>query len=182
LPYVSSLPSDATPLLVYKKYPHIYEHWSKMSEAIMNGPSPFSQAERELLFSYAAGVAGCEFVCIAHSEVAYARGIERGLVEALLEDARRARVDARLRPVLELVRMLMLQPSGVAQSDVDAVFAAGWNEQALNDAVAIAGRAAYMQRIVGAYGLVPMSREEAAQHAHKRVRLGYVNVVNGGKT
>src|ERR1700752_1397628 len=99
MPFVKSLSDDATPLAIYRKYAEIYEPWSVMSEALMNGPSPFTKAERELLFSYAAGVAGCEFVYVAHSEVPYARGIERDSLDKLLGDLNGARVDERLKPV-----------------------------------------------------------------------------------
>ena len=84
--FFKSLPPDAGPAAVFTKYPDIYSLWSKMSQALMNGPSPLTQAERELLFAYAAGTAGCKFVYVAHSEVAYAWGVERGLLEKLLEN------------------------------------------------------------------------------------------------
>jgi AhpD family alkylhydroperoxidase len=64
----------------------------------MNGPSPLSRPERELIFAYAAGTAGCQFVYVAHAAVAYAWGVEAGLVEALLEDIDAAPVEARLKP------------------------------------------------------------------------------------
>ncbi|MEJ8850786.1 hypothetical protein [Variovorax rhizosphaerae] len=148
-----------------------------MSEVLMNGASPFSQAERELLFAYAAGVAGCEFVFIAHAEVAYARGIERGVLEQLLRDPENASVEARLKPVLSLVRKLSVTPSDVCQFDVDSVVSAGWDEHASHDAISIAGRAAFMHRIATGFGLVPLSREMAAKHAVRRIEKGYVNVV-----
>ncbi|WP_250495132.1 carboxymuconolactone decarboxylase family protein [Caballeronia sp. GAWG1-1] len=177
MPFVSYLADNATPLAVYEKYPAIYRPWSDMSEALMNGDSQFSQAERELLFSYAAGATGCEFVCIAHSEVAYARGVERGTVEVLLRDPQQANVDDRLRPVLALVQKLAAHPADVTQADVDAVFAAGWGEDALHSAIAIAGRAAFMHRVVAGFGLVSMGREVAAQNAERRVKQGYVKLV-----
>ena len=181
MPFVKSLPDNATPLTVYQGHPEVYGPWSKMSEALMNGASPFSQAERELLFAFAAGVAGSDFVCIAHSEVAYARGVKRGIVEALIEDASSAGVDDQWRPVLDLVRKLMLRPCEVSQSDVDAVFQAGWDELALNHAISIAGRAAFMHRLVAGYGFTPLSREAAAKHAERRIKKGYVNVVPDGR-
>jgi len=177
MPFVESLPEGATPLAIYRTHPHIYGPWSDMSEALMNGPSPFTKAERELLFSYAAGVAGCDFVCIAHTEVAYAHGVTPGTVEALLADPATAQVDDRLRPALALLRKLMLAPASVAQEDVRQLMDAGWDETALNHVTAIAGRAAFMQRIVSAYGLTPMSREDAARHAGKRIQLGYVDIM-----
>lgn len=182
MPFIDSLPQGSSPLQVYRTYPELYGPWSDMSEALMNGPSPFDQAQRELLFSYAAGVAGCDLVCIAHSEVAYARGVPRGTVEALIADPVNAQVIEQLRPAILLLRKLMLLPHSVEQSDVTALMAAGWNEQALNHVIAIAGRAAFMQRMVAGYGLVPLSRDQAAAHAHKRIQMGYADLMRKTST
>jgi uncharacterized peroxidase-related enzyme len=174
--FFKSLPRDAGPASVFVKYPGIYRLWSQMSQALMNGPSPLSQAERELIFAYAAGVAGCKFVYVAHSAVAYAWGVEKGVLERLLEDPDSAPVDARLKPLLAFVRKLMLTPGAMSQADADAVFEAGWDEQALHDAIAVTARAAFMQRIAEGHGFTPMTPEAAASSARRRVELGYVNL------
>ena len=176
MPFFKSHPADAGPANVFTAYPEIYGLWSKMSEALMNGPSPLTPAERELILAYAAGVAGCRFVCVAHSEVAYARGIPPGLVERLLEDPDKAPVEPRLKPLLAFVRRLAATPGEMTQADADAVFAAGWSEHALHDAIAVTARAAFMQRIVEGHGFVPMSRELAAKRARQRLEHGYVNL------
>ena len=174
--FFKSLPDDAGPASVFVKYPGIYRLWSQMSQALMNGPSPLSQAERELVFAYAAGVAGCRFVHVAHSAVARAWGVADGVLERLLEDLDSAPVDARLKPLLAFVRKLMLTPGEMSQADADAVFEVGWDEQALHDAIAVTARAAFMQRIAEGHGFTPMTREVAAEHARRRVELGYVNL------
>lgn len=176
MPFLASLPENAGPPAIYTQYPDIYGPWSQMSQALMNGPSPLTQGERELILAYATGLAGCEFVFVAHSEVAYAWGIERGLVEQLLENLDAAPVDARLKALLAFVRKLTLTPGEMSKADVDGVLNAGWDEHGLHDAVAVTARAALMHRLVAAYGFTPMSRELAAKHAAKRVELGYVNL------
>ena len=176
MPYLRSLPDDAGPPQIFALYPEIYGPWSHTSQALMRGPSPLDEGLRELILAYAAGVAGCDFVAVAHAEVAYAWGIERGLVERLLADPARAGVDARLAALLAYVRKLAATPNEVGQADVDAVLAAGWDEHALHDAVAITARAAFMQRLVAGFGFAPLSREVAARHAAKRVERGYVNL------
>lgn len=176
MPFFKSLPDHAGPPAVFTKYPDVYGPWSQMSEALMNGPSPLSQGERELILAYAAGVAGCKFVYGAHSEVAYAWGIENGVLDRLLEDLDTAPVEARLKPLLAFVRKLMLTPSDMAQADADAVFAAGWDEEALQGAIGVAARAAFMQRLVEGHGFTPLSREVAVDHAKRRVERGYVNL------
>jgi uncharacterized peroxidase-related enzyme len=176
MPFFKSLPDDAGPPSIFEKYPEIYGPWSHMSQALMNGPSPLTQGERELILAYAAGVAGCKFVYVAHSEVAYAWGIENGVLDRLLENLDTAPVEARLKPLLAFVRKLMLTPSEMTQSDADAVFAAGWDEQGLHDAIGVAARAAFMQRLVEGHGFTPLSREVAVKHAKRRVERGYVNL------
>ena len=176
MPFLKSHPEKAGPQNVFTRYPDIYALWSKMSQELMNGPSPLSQAERELILAYAAGVAGCKYVYVAHTEVAYAWGFESGLVDRLLEDLETAPVDARLKPLLAFVRKLMLTPGEMTQADADAVFAAGWDEKALHDAIAVTARAAFMQRLVEGHGFTPMPQEVAAKHAKRRVELGYVNM------
>lgn len=176
MPFLASLHADAGPPSIYTKYPEIYSPWSTMSEALMNGPSPLSQGERELILAYACAVAGCELVHVAHSEVAYAWGIPQGLVEQLLEDPEKAPADAKLKVLLGYVSKLMTDPNAMGQADLDAVLAAGWSEHALHDAVAVTARGAFMHRLIAAYGFKPMSREAAARKAQKRKTLGYVNL------
>lgn len=176
MPFFASLPDHAGPANVFTARPELYGLWSQMSQELMNGPSPLSQGERELILAYAAGAAGCAFVYVAHSEVAYAWGIEQGLLEKLLADPDTAPVDARLKPLLAFVRKLAATPGAMSQADADAVFAAGWDERALHDAIAITARAAFMQRLVEGHGFTPMARDVAAKHARRRVEQGYVNL------
>lgn len=176
MPFFKSLPENAGPPAVFTKYPEIYGPWSQLSQALMNGPSPLSQGERELIFAYAAGLAKCEFVYVAHSEVAYAWGIERGVLEKLLADPDSANVAPKLKPLLAFVKKLTLTPNEMTQADADAVFAAGWEEQALHDAIAATARAVFMQRLVEGHGFIPMSREKAAVRAKERIEHGYVNL------
>jgi uncharacterized peroxidase-related enzyme len=176
MPFFRSLPADAGPPNIYMKYPEIYGPWSTMSQAMMNGHSPLSQGERELILAFAAAVAGCDFVGVAHAEVAYACGIQHGLVEQLVSSFETAPVEPRLNAILAFVRKLALAPSQVSQADADAVFQQGWDEHALHDAIAVTARAAFMQRLAQGFGFVPLSREVAAKHAKKRVERGYVNL------
>lgn len=176
MPYLKSLSPQAGPPTIFNRHPEIYGPWSTMSQALMNGPSSLSQGERELILAYAAAVGGCEFVYVAHSEVAYAWGIENDVIERLLEDPETAPLDAKLKALLAFVRKLMATPGEMSQADTDAVLEAGWDEQALHDAIAVTGRAAFMQRLVQGYGFTPMTREAAVKRAKERIEHGYVNL------
>jgi uncharacterized peroxidase-related enzyme len=176
VPFFRSMPANAGPPNVFNKYPEIYKAWSVMSEALMNGTSPLSQGERELILAYAAGVTGCAFVCGAHSEVAYAWGIRRGLVEEMLNDPDTASAEPKLKALLAYVAKLAAAPNELTQADADAVFAAGWDEHALHDAICVTARAAFMQRLVQGHGFTPLPQDVSAKHAKRRIELGYLNL------
>jgi uncharacterized peroxidase-related enzyme len=176
MPFLKSLPENAGPPTIFAMYPELYEPWSQMSQVLMNGPSSVSPAERELILAFAAGTAGCTFVYVAHSEVAYAWGLQDGLVDRLLEDINSAPVDDRLKPLFKFIRKLLLAPQDLAQADADAIFLAGWDEKAFHDAIAITARASFMHRLVDGFGFEPLTRKVARRHAEKRVKRGYVDL------
>jgi hypothetical protein len=55
--------------------------------------------------------------------------------------------------VLRYVKKLTLTPSRMTRADADAVFAAGWDERALGDAVAICALFNFYNRIVEGHGV-----------------------------
>ena len=176
MPFFKSMRADAGPPDVFAMYPRLYGLWAEMSQVLMRGPSPLTPGERELILAFAAGTAACDFVYTAHSEVAYAWGFEPGLVDKLLDNLDTAPIEPRLKPLLAFVRKLVLRPDELSQEDADAVFAAGWEEKALHDAVAVTTRMSFMQRLVEGHGFATWSRDAAREHAQKRVKLGYVNL------
>ncbi len=89
---------------------------------------------------------------------------------------RAATVASRRRPLLASVLKLMLTPGEMTRADADAVFAAGWEERALHDAIAVTARAAFMQRLVEGHGFTAMSPEAAAKRAQARLERGYVDL------
>ena len=174
--FFKSMPDNAGPGQEFSAYPEIYRHWAEMGQALINGPSPLTPADREMIQAYVAGLLGCRYAHVAHTAAAVARGAEDGLVAKLLNDVATAPIADNWKPLLAFIGKLTLATTEVNQSDADAVFAAGWSEKALHDAVAVTARRTFMTRIIHGHGFTPMTREVAAQHARRRVELGYVNL------
>jgi hypothetical protein len=59
-------------------------------------------------------------------------------------------------PVLTYIRKLTLSPTTMTQPDADAVYAAGWSERALYDAIQICCLYNFMNRFVEGIGLTPI--------------------------
>ena len=174
MPFLKSHNEKSGPGDVFQAYPEIYRHWAEMGQALINGPSPLSPGEREMIQAFVAGLINCQFAYVAHTAAAVARGIEPGVVEKLVADVASAPVNAKLKPLLALVKKLALTPTQVSQSDADAVFAAGWDEAAYHSAVACTARMTFMSKIIHGHGFVPMSAERAKANAEHRAKAGYV--------
>ena len=176
MPFLKSHNEKSGPGDVFHAHPEIYRHWAEMGQALINGPSPLSPGEREMIQAFVAGLINCQFAYVAHTAAAVSRGIEPGVVEKLVADIASAPVSAQLKPLLALVKKLALTPTEVSQSDADAVFAAGWDEQAYHSAVAVTARMTFMSKIIHGHGFVPMSPERARANAEHRAKVGYVGL------
>lgn len=153
MPFFPSFPEDANPRTIFALAPERYHHWHRFCENLMRGESAFSLGERELIAAYVSGVNACRFCHGVHSQVAVAFGFPENTFEKLMDDIDGADVDAKMKPVLKYVHKLTLTPSRMVQADADAVFAAGWDESALHDAIAVCAMFNFMNRMLEGHGV-----------------------------
>ena len=175
---MSFLPSqpNASLLIVFKAHPELAKRIHLLADALMRGPSPFSEGERELIAAYVSSLNGCDYCRSSHTAVAERFGAAPGLVDDLVEDLDRAEVSEKLKPVLRYVRKLNDSPSTVREADAEAVLEAGWDETALVHAALVCGFFNLMNRWVEGLGIEadPKVVRMAADHLHKK---GYQGVV-----
>jgi uncharacterized peroxidase-related enzyme len=122
-------------------------------EALLRGPSPFTEAERELIAAYVSGLNRCRYCRGVHSATAQRLGVADGLVARLVDEDDLAAAPERMRSVLAYARKLTQAADGVNETDADAVFAAGWDETALYHLVATTALFNYMNRLVEGLGI-----------------------------
>ncbi len=146
--FLHSLNREATLLDVFKKFPVTARPLLAYHEVIMRGPSPLQVAERELIAAYVSVLNACQYCHGVHTATATRFGIPEMLIKGLLENPAEAPVEARIKPLLSFVKKLTLTPSRMSQEDADLVFAAGWDEQALHDAVSVCTLFNFMNRLV----------------------------------
>jgi uncharacterized peroxidase-related enzyme len=154
MPFFKFLPPDATVRHVMTNQPERYlPIGGTFTQNVLRGPSPFTVAERELIAAYVSGLNQCQYCHGAHKAFAVDNGIDPALFESLMADVDAALVADKMKPVLRYVKKLTLTPSCMSQADADAVFAAGWDERALGDAVAICALFNFFNRIVEGHGV-----------------------------
>lgn len=123
--HLPSLPAKATLLDVFKTFPQTNRPLLEFHEALLRGPSPFTEAEREMIATYVSGVNGCRYCHGVHTATAERLGVPQGAIAALLAGDPKADIPAKMRPVLELAAKLTERTNGLTKSDVDADSAAG---------------------------------------------------------
>jgi uncharacterized peroxidase-related enzyme len=177
-PLLRSLPNDATLADLRSRYADLLDLLRPYAERLMRGPSPFTVAERELIAAYVSGVNSCRFCHGIHLRVARGFGIEDNTFAALMDDIDSAPVEMRLKPILRYVRKLTETPSRMTPSDAEAVYAAGWSDEALLHAIAVCAYFNNMNRLVDGAGIVgsAASYEQAAEwlvkDGYARSRVG----------
>jgi uncharacterized peroxidase-related enzyme len=151
--YLKSLPEDGVLLDVFKAKPETARPLIAYHELVMRGPSPLSVGERELIAAYVSGVNSCGYCHGIHTKTAEAFGIAPGLLEAALADLDSSPVDDKLRPLLRYVGKLTAAPSKMVPADAEAVYAAGWDDTALYDAILVCALFNFMNRVVDGIGI-----------------------------
>ncbi|AGM04438.1 carboxymuconolactone decarboxylase family protein [Amycolatopsis keratiniphila] len=165
--YLGSLPTDATLLQVFQKFPAPASKLLELHELLMRAPSAFGAGERELIAAYVSGVNDCRYCHGVHTVTAEAFGVPEGLLAAALADLDSSPVDDRMKPVLAYVGKLTRTPARMTDADAEAVYAAGWDETALHDAVLVCALFNFMNRMVEGLGI----RADAAYAKISGVRL-----------
>ncbi len=75
------------------------------------------------------------------------------MIANMFSNSREKYVDGRMRPILAFARKLTLSPASITAADSEEVFAAGWNDRALHDAVSICALFNLMNRLVNGLGI-----------------------------
>jgi uncharacterized peroxidase-related enzyme len=184
VPYLPELPANATLIDVFRAYPETARPLIAFHEALLRGASPFSEAERELIAAYVSGLNGCRYCHGVHTATAEALGAPAGAVKDLLGGIDAAQVDERMRPVLRYVDKLTRTPDGMTEADAEAVYAAGWSQDALYHAVATCALFNFMNRLVEGLGIelqepyVPMAAERLSKKGYTEL----LRMVGDGKS
>lgn len=176
MPFLPSIgPEDKVPHVLAKFQNGTQIPLLEFHQALLRSDSPFTVKERELMAAYVSGVNACRYCYGAHSSVAKLYGVPEQLMVDLIADLGRADIDAKLRPVFAYLRKLTVAPTMMTQADADAVFAAGWSEQALYDAVQVCCLYNFMNRFVEGLGLTPIP-EQFEMEGQMIKRGGYVSM------
>lgn len=151
--FFKSLPEDAGVRHILTLNPQAGRALVEFHTAALRNEGPLEPRHKELIAAYVSGLNACQYCFGVHAETAKAFGLEAGTLERLLADIDSADVDERLKPLLRYARKLTLEPSRMTEADAQAVFAAGWSEAALHEAVLTVCLFNFMNRLLEGHGV-----------------------------
>ncbi len=172
MPLLRSLPENATLADLRSRDTELFELMRPYAQRLMRGPSPLTPGERELIAAYVSGTNSCRFCFGAHSRTAQGFGIDENLFSSLMDNIATAPMDPKLKPILDYVGKLTQTPSRMTKADAEAVYDAGWEEEALIHAIAVCAYFNQMNRLVEGAGIVG-TPEDYVKNAERLVTRGY---------
>lgn len=99
---------------------------------------------------------------------------DKELVRAIVDDYRTAPISERERALFAFVEKVNGQCHDIERADVERLHEAGWDDEAILDAVSVCGLFNYFNRLVDATGAHPLSDRGHAASGRRIARDGYL--------
>lgn len=146
--FLPSLPEARSLADVFLKFPNSSKPFLDYQNLVLRASSALGASERALIAAYVSGINNCPF-----EDADRSAAVDPAVLSSLLQDIESADIPARLKPVMRYVRKLTLVPSRVSQSDVSAILAAGWDEEAVFDAAQVCALFNFINRMMEGAGV-----------------------------
>lgn len=124
-------------------------------DALMEKEGGLSKAEREMIVVATSAAAGCLYCVIAHGAVLRIRAKNPRVADQLATNHRKAEITPRQRAMLDFALKLSTHGAEVEDSDLDALRAHGFDDEAIWDIGAITAFFAMSNRLVHLTGTPP---------------------------
>ena len=134
--------------------PRMAMYLFKMTDEIMLVEGPLNDKERELIAAYVSGLNACSFCYRGHKAIAEMFGVEEGLIDKLVEDLESVEIDDKIKAALRYSKKVTENASKLVAGDADALYAAGWDENALMNIVEICALFAMYNRLADGTGVI----------------------------
>ena len=152
--FLKSLGEDPHLYDVMNISPRMAVYLFKMTDEIMLVEGPLNDKERELIAAYVSGLNACSFCYRGHKAIAEMFGVEEGLIDELVEDLESVEIDDKIKAALRYSKKVTENASKLVAGDADALYAAGWDENALMNIVEICALFAMYNRLADGTGVI----------------------------
>lgn len=148
---------------------------NELVEVLLQGPSPLSKGERELIATYVSSLNRCRYCATIHGAIAKAHLDDGEVVAQVKEDPREAPISDKLKALMAIAERVQAGGRSVTEELVAAARAEGATDVEIHDTVLIAAAFCMYNRYVD--GLATWAPEDDALYdkmGAERARVGYL--------
>ena len=142
-------------LRVYAMDPAHFRAFRAMRAAVMEGDSPLSKLEREMVAVVVSAVNRCYYCLVSHTAAVRELSGDPELAEMLAKNYRVAPLDSRVRAMLDFARKLAETPDRMGDSDRAKLRAAGLDDLAVFHLCAVVGFFSMTNRVASGIEMNP---------------------------
>ena len=147
----------------------------ELAQVLLRGPSPLSEAERELIAAYVSHRNDCMFCRNSHAAAARCLyGEDENIVDDVLENMQKSSVSDKMKALLNIAGKVQILGNKVTPEDIAAARNFGADDREIHDTVLIAASFSMFNRYVD--GLASFTPTDPATYEEmgKRMAKGYV--------
>ncbi len=146
----------------------------ELAQVLLRGPSPLSEAERELIAAYVSHRNHCVFCRNSHAAAARCLyGEERDLVDDALSNVDHSSLSEKMKALLHIAGKVQVLGTEVKQADILLARAAGADDREIHDTVLIAASFSMFNRYVDGLATFAPTEESVYEEMGKRMAKGY---------
>ncbi|MBO9572277.1 MAG: peroxidase-related enzyme [Chitinophagaceae bacterium] len=155
--------------------PETGKYLYELAQVLLRGPSPLTEAEREIIATYVSNRNNCKFCMSSHAAAARCLlGDKERIMDEVLEDPETADISDKMKALLKIAGKVQILGKEVKQEDIDAARAVGANDMDIHDTVLIAATFSMFNRYVdGLASFTPPNREDYVEMGKRLAEKGY---------
>jgi uncharacterized peroxidase-related enzyme len=145
-----------------------------LAQVLLRGPSPLSEADRELIAAYVSHRNDCMFCRNSHAAAARCLyGEQENVVDDVLRDMEQSSVSDKMKALLNIAGKVQILGNKVTPGDIEAARSLGADDREIHDTVLIAASFSMFNRYVdGLAGFTPTDAQ-VYEEMGKRMAKGY---------
>ena len=147
-----------------------------LAQVLLRGPSPLTEAERELIAAYVSHRNDCMFCMSSHAAAARCLyGEEKNIVDDVLQDMQQSKLSEKMKALLNIAGKVQILGKEVTPEDIAAARALGADDREIHDTVLIAASFSMFNRYVdGLASFTPTDPIAYEEMGKRMAEKGYV--------
>jgi uncharacterized peroxidase-related enzyme len=145
-----------------------------LAQVLLRGPSPLTEAERELIAAYVSHRNNCVFCMSSHAAASrFLYGEQKDIVNDVLQDMQKSNVSDKMKALLNIAGKVQISGKEVMPEDVAAARILGADDREIHDTVLIAASFSMFNRYVDGLATFTPTDEAVYEEMGKRMAMGY---------